>query len=55
MLLESLHPGAELARVQAEVGWELKIAPNLRETRPPTTEELRLLREELDPQGIYRR
>ena len=54
MVLESLHPGVELAEVQAEVGWELKAAPDLSETKPPTEEELRLLREELDPQGLYR-
>lgn len=54
MVLESLHPGVELAEVREEVGWELKVAPDLRETEPPTEEELRLLREELDPQGLYR-
>ena len=53
MTLSSLHPGVELSQVLAEVDWELKIAPNLRETEPPTGEELRLLREELDPRGIY--
>jgi len=53
MTLVSLHPGVELADVQAEVGWELKVSPDLRETGPPTVEELRLLREELDPQGMY--
>jgi glutaconate CoA-transferase subunit B len=54
MMLESLHPGVELAKVQAEVGWELRVAPRLSETEPPMEEELRLLREELDPQGLYR-
>ncbi len=62
VLLESLHPGVSLAEVQAEVGWELKrcpepvegIAVGLAETEPPTEEDLRLLREELDPQGLYR-
>ncbi|MCK4316027.1 MAG: CoA-transferase subunit beta [Anaerolineae bacterium] len=54
MVLESLHPGVKLAEVQEEVGWELKVAPDLRETEPPTGEELRLLREELDPQELYR-
>lgn len=53
MVLSSLHPGVELARVQEEVGWLLKVAPDLAETRPPTVEELRILREELDPQGVY--
>ena len=54
MVLSTLHPGVELAEVQAEVGWELKVAPDLSETAPPTEDELRLLREELDPQGLYR-
>ena len=54
MVLSTLHPGVELAEVQAEVGWELKAAPDLSETEPTTEEELRLLREELDPQGLYR-
>ena len=54
MILESLHPGVNLAEVQKEVDWELKVAPDLSETEPPAEEELRLLREELDPQGLYR-
>ena len=54
MVLESLHPSVELAQVQTEIGWELKVTPDLRETEPPTEEELRLLREKLDPQGLYR-
>jgi glutaconate CoA-transferase subunit B len=52
MTLISLHPGVELAEVQAEVGWPLRVAPNLQTTEPPRSPELRLLREELDPQGI---
>jgi glutaconate CoA-transferase subunit B len=54
MTLESLHPGVTRAEVQADVGWELKVAPDLHETDPPSAEELRLLREELDVQGLYR-
>jgi glutaconate CoA-transferase subunit B len=54
MTLHSLHPGVELAEVQAEVGWDLRIAPDLGETETPTDEDLRLLREDLDPQGLYR-
>jgi glutaconate CoA-transferase subunit B len=53
MALLSLHPGVELAEVRAVVGWEIKVAPGLQETEPPTAEELRLLREELDPGRIY--
>jgi glutaconate CoA-transferase subunit B len=55
MVLERLHPGVSLEEVQAAVGWELRLSPHLGVTEPPTDEELRILREELDPQGIYRR
>ncbi len=54
MVLESLHPGIDLAEVQEEVGWEMKQSPQLRETEPPTREELQILREELDPKQLYR-
>jgi len=54
MVLSSLHPGVELVEVREEVGWELKVDPDLRETEPPAKEEMRLLREELDPHGLYR-
>ncbi|MCX8024282.1 MAG: CoA-transferase subunit beta [Thermanaerothrix sp.] len=53
LVLTALHPGATVEQVQANTGWPLKVAANLRQTEPPTTEELRILREDLDPQGIY--
>jgi glutaconate CoA-transferase subunit B len=53
MVLSSLHPGVTRDEVEAEVGWELRTLPELGETAPPTTAELRLLREELDPDGMY--
>ena len=34
-------------------GWALKVAKNLRITKPVTEKELVILREELDPTGIY--
>src|SRR5262245_60380054 len=49
MRLDSLHPGATLDDVQGSVGWEPRIAEALGATPAPTTEELRLIREELDP------
>lgn len=54
MVLKSLHPGLQLAQVQEEVEWTLRIAADIQETEPPTEGELALLREELDPQGLYR-
>jgi glutaconate CoA-transferase subunit B len=55
MTLESLHPGVTLEQVRESTGWDLKVADDLRETEPPSDEELRLIREELDPQGAYTR
>jgi glutaconate CoA-transferase subunit B len=55
MILSSIHPGITVQDVQAEVGWPLKVAPDVRTTEPPTTAELRLIREELDPGGAYAR
>jgi hypothetical protein len=55
MRLRSLHPGVALEDVTAEVGWQLRLAEPITETPPPSKEELRLLREELDPNGLYRR
>jgi glutaconate CoA-transferase subunit B len=53
MFLYSVHPGITVEEVQAEVGWPLKLAANVIATEPPTAEELRLIREELDPMGAY--
>jgi glutaconate CoA-transferase subunit B len=53
MELVSLHPGATLEQVRAAIGWEIKVAEPLAATAPPTEEELRLVREELDPGGVY--
>jgi glutaconate CoA-transferase subunit B len=53
MTLKTLHPGISFEEVQADVSWSLKTAPDLQETPPPTSEELRIMREDLDPTGIY--
>jgi glutaconate CoA-transferase, subunit B len=53
MRLESLHPGATLEGVRDTIGWEIKLADDVVATPPPTGEELRLVREELDPGGVY--
>ncbi len=53
LMLVALHPGKTVAQVQENTGWNLKVAANLIETQPPTPEELRILREELDPDRIY--
>ncbi|MEK7353458.1 MAG: CoA-transferase [Chloroflexota bacterium] len=57
MALKSIHSdlGVTLDQVKAEVGWDIKIALDLTDTEPPTDEELRLLREVVDPQRIFAR
>jgi len=53
MYLSSLYPGVTVEEVQEEVGWGLKVAPGLDTTTPPGAEELRIIRKELDPDGLY--
>jgi glutaconate CoA-transferase, subunit B len=53
LMLTALHPGCTAEQACSNTGWPLKVAPELRRTLPPSDEELRILREELDPQGIY--
>ena len=54
MQLSALYPGVTGKDVQAEVGWPLRVAESIQEADVPTNEELRLIREELDPHGMYR-
>ena len=53
LTLTQLHPGATAEQAVKNTGWPLKVAGDLHTTEPPTEEDLRLLREELDPTGIY--
>jgi glutaconate CoA-transferase, subunit B len=53
MQLSALYPGVSEADVRAETGWKLRRAPKLEQVSAPSVEDLRLIREELDPSGIY--
>lgn len=53
LVLAALHPGVTFEDVQANTGWELKQTDECPVTEPPNAEELRILREDLDPQRIY--
>ena len=55
MRLDSLHPDVALDDIRATIGWEPQIAPDVATTPAPTVDELRLIREELDPGGAYTR
>jgi acyl CoA:acetate/3-ketoacid CoA transferase beta subunit len=52
MRLRSVHPGVAVKDVVAATGFPLVIADEVEETRAPTTDELRLLREVIDPTGL---
>jgi glutaconate CoA-transferase subunit B len=53
LTLSALHPGKTAQEARENTGWFLKIAKELRQTEPLTEKELKILREELDPTGIY--
>jgi glutaconate CoA-transferase subunit B len=53
MRLDALHPGVTLDNVRAAMGWQPRLAGEVTETPAPTEAELRLIREELDPAGVY--
>jgi len=52
MQLQALHPGVMADEVQANTGFELLAAADLRVTDPPTENELAVLRD-LDPDQLY--
>ena len=53
LILTALHPDKTSEQVKENTGWDLQIAPNLKTTEYPSELELRILRDELDPEGIY--
>jgi glutaconate CoA-transferase subunit B len=54
MMLTELAPGETAESIQAEVGWPLRISPDLREMEPLTAVELDIIRTQLDKDGRYR-
>lgn len=55
LVLGALYPGTTADEARAGVGWPLRSRETLPEVEPPGQEELRLLREVLDPRGLYLR
>ncbi|OXS36084.1 CoA-transferase subunit beta [Streptomyces sp. XY006] len=51
MRLASLHPGVTLGQVREATGFELTVPDEVPASRAPTAEELRLIRQVLDPAG----
>lgn len=53
MILTALHPTKTVEEAVQNTGWHLKVAPKVRITQSITKKELKILRNELDPTGIY--
>lgn len=53
LVLSALYPGVAVEDVRDSVGWDLKVKAELGAVAAPGPEEIRLLREVLDPQKLY--
>lgn len=52
MRIASINPGYSEKDVRENCGFELLTAPKVADTRPPTDEELHILRDEVDPNKL---
>jgi glutaconate CoA-transferase, subunit B len=53
MYLDSVSPGIREQDILDNVGWKINVASDVKEIPSPTSEELRVLREEIDPMGVF--
>lgn len=53
MMLLEVEAGRTLEQIQEKVSFELLMSPDLKEMKEPSEEDLRLLREECDPDGYF--
>jgi glutaconate CoA-transferase subunit B len=53
--LVAVHPGVTIDRVREATGWDLQVSDDVATIEPPTEAELRLLREDVDPDRVYLR
>ncbi len=52
MRLGTIHPKIDIETVKDSTGFDLIIPKDLKETKPPTVKEIKLLREKVDPLNI---
>jgi len=53
LVLTGLYPGVAASDVKSSVGWELRSRPRLEQVDLPSRVDLQVLREVLDPNGLY--
>lgn len=51
MVLDSIHEGCSVEQIKANIGWQIKVSKDVKPSAAPTAEELRVLREVVDPEG----
>jgi len=54
MVLNFVHPGVTVEEILENTGWDLKLASQIKKTKPPTKSELRIIRK-YDPHGFWTR
>ena len=52
MRVASVHPAINIEEIKESTGFDLIIPKDLKETKPPTVKEIKLLREKVDPLNI---
>jgi len=52
MMLISNHPGVSVEDIKNQTGWPLEVSPDIRETPPPTSDELAAVRK-YDPKRVW--
>ncbi|MFH1821103.1 MAG: CoA-transferase [Methanobacteriota archaeon] len=52
MYLDTYHPGITIEQVRQNTGFHLKVSPSVRETEPPTVQQINILRE-VDREGLF--
>jgi glutaconate CoA-transferase, subunit B len=53
MMVLSVHPGITLEEVRSTMGFAPRVPDPVPSTEPPTPEQLRLIREQIDPARMY--
>jgi acyl CoA:acetate/3-ketoacid CoA transferase beta subunit len=52
MMIQSVHPGSTLEDILENTGWNVRLAPRIERTKPPTPSELKIIRKH-DPRGFW--
>ncbi|HET7012111.1 MAG TPA: CoA-transferase [Anaerolineales bacterium] len=53
MMLLATQPGVTVAEIVENTGFDLHLPERIEVNRPPSPDELRILRQEVDPEGLY--